>query len=617
MIRRLPSLALLLSLLLLPTLTAAQPRDPIPARALNEAVEKGDRARVLTLLKQGADINKIWINDTPLETAIFQQDLEMVKLLLDQGAKINADNLADAAHGAQGDKEKALTIVKLLIARGANPRTDPGDALTNAAIANNLEVVSLLLSKGSNPNARNESGESVLIRVVRYDTLDIIRTLLDAGADVKATDKSRATVLMLAARSDHRTDSTARVLLLKLLIQHGSDIKARDQNNQTALHYSVANIMTEAGGFIARTEVVRFLLDNGAEPNAREDRGQTALMNIAQTSRTPIELFQTLIEKGTDINLANNDGITALMFAAAEGRSDAVQLLLEKGASLNAKDNQGRTAIVHAVESGQSEITELLANKGADLSLTPFKTEAELKASLHKSMLVRAVSDGNAEKVKELLAAHVDPNSRTGPRHVPVLLIASGYSQNVEILKLLIESGADVDAADDQGNTGLMEGARENIGQVVTILLEHHANVNRINQDQKSALMQAAEGGHTKIAEQLFAGGAGLTGRDSAGRTALLLASMSDFAQDELVKLLLAKGAEVNAADDQGNTALMLAAHAGAFQVIESLIKGGAKVNATNKSGATALRLARDSKEPNSPSRLEIIKQLIKAGAKD
>src|SRR6266511_291517 len=125
----------------------AQP-DPIPERALVNAVEKDDRATVLALLNRGADINKVWINDTPLETAIFKQNVEMVTFLLDKGARIKPGDLADAAHGAQGDKARALTIVNLLIAKGADVRAESAKALREAVNADNLEVFRLLLSKG-------------------------------------------------------------------------------------------------------------------------------------------------------------------------------------------------------------------------------------------------------------------------------------------------------------------------------------------------------------------------------------------------------------------------------------------------------------------------------------
>src|SRR5712672_3261135 len=154
----------------------------------------------------------------------------MVALLLGKGAKINPEDLADAAHGAQGDKDKALEIVKLLIARGADVRANGADALGEAAVANNLAVVRLFLAKGANPNGLDRNGERVLIKAATYDSLDTIKAMIEAGADVNAVNRDQETVLMQAARTDYRSETIARVTLLKLLIDRGSDVKARDKD---------------------------------------------------------------------------------------------------------------------------------------------------------------------------------------------------------------------------------------------------------------------------------------------------------------------------------------------------------------------------------------------------
>ena len=78
--------------------------------ALLDAIEKGDRARITSLLAQGANVNAKGINDTALETALFHQEVE-IALLLSKGAKIQTEDLADAARGSQGDKEKATALV--------------------------------------------------------------------------------------------------------------------------------------------------------------------------------------------------------------------------------------------------------------------------------------------------------------------------------------------------------------------------------------------------------------------------------------------------------------------------------------------------------------------------
>src|ERR1051326_7624685 len=110
------------------------------------------------------------------------------------------------------------------------------------------------LCRGADPNAKDESGETVLMSVLRYDSLETIKALLEAGADVKAVDKDRQTVLMRAARSDYRSSTANRITLLKLLLARGANIHARDNAGQTALHWSVEQVMSESGGFTRSEE---------------------------------------------------------------------------------------------------------------------------------------------------------------------------------------------------------------------------------------------------------------------------------------------------------------------------------------------------------------------------
>src|SRR6266436_4824829 len=152
--------------------------DDVLDRALLKAVEQHDQQKVLELLKQGANINAKGINLTVLQTAIFEADVDIVKLLLENGAKINDRDLADASRGVQGDNLKSTAIVKLLIERGADTRTNGVNALIEAAESNNLDLVNLFLTKGVDPNGKSQEGKTVLFEVVKTDSLPTIEALL-------------------------------------------------------------------------------------------------------------------------------------------------------------------------------------------------------------------------------------------------------------------------------------------------------------------------------------------------------------------------------------------------------------------------------------------------------
>ena len=73
---------------------------------------------------------------------------------------------------------------------------------------------------------------------------------------------------------------------------------------------------------------------------------------------------QALLDAGADVNAKNNEGVTALMWAAGVGGTDAVQVLLDAGADVNAKHKSG-TALVWAQKKGHTEVVEILKKAGA------------------------------------------------------------------------------------------------------------------------------------------------------------------------------------------------------------------------------------------------------------
>src|SRR6266404_3729646 len=105
-----------------------------------------------------------------------------------------------------------------------------------------------------------------------------------------------------------------------------------------------------------RTEMAEFLLSKGADVDARDDDGYTALFYAAynfgseDANGATIPMAKLLLTRGANVNTAAHDGSTPLMWAAAKGEGDIAQVLALAGADINAADASGKTALLRGVE---------------------------------------------------------------------------------------------------------------------------------------------------------------------------------------------------------------------------------------------------------------------------
>lgn len=128
------------------------------------------------------------------------------------------------------------------------------------------------------------------------------------------------------------------------------DVNLKDTVGRTPLH-----IAAEKGNI----DVAMFLIENGANVNVADTNGNTPLVFIINKTGNP-KVTQRLLEKGASVNAQNRTGETALMYAAWHGYSAIVQLLLENRADVTLKNKQGNTALTLAESKGHPEIVEML-----------------------------------------------------------------------------------------------------------------------------------------------------------------------------------------------------------------------------------------------------------------
>ncbi len=194
-------------------------------------------------------------------------------------------------------------------------------------------------------------------------------------------------------------------------------------------------------------------------------------------------------------------------------------------------------------------------------------------------VLTQAVSDGDAAKVRELVRQGADVNAADKDGETPLM-----EADNFEVSDFLIKKGAKVNAVNPQcGCTALMYMSEYGKAGIAGLLLDHGAQVNAANKSGVTSLMHAADGGYEAVASVLLGRGAAVDAVDEDGMTPLMHAATSGHPR--VAELLLRGGAKVDLGDKDGDTALWYAAEEGDVDVARVLVGHGADVNAADKKG--------------------------------
>lgn len=295
--------------------------------ALCDARPKPDTLKIAQLLlDSGAQVNSQagFYNTTPLYGAAQNGSLELVKLLVSKGAKVNAVDKYFSRPLAKAVQADNLEIAKFLLEHGADKTINHSDDEFQTAIfkARSAKMAQLLIANGANVSESDKKGLSVLLHAVaNYLDFDLLKVLLQNGADINARDKSGTTALLWAAQHPYERDDKNCV---QFLLENGA--KANVANNQGETPLLVAE----------KLEELQVLLAHGADVNAQNEDGQTALIHIAQIYDPKGEKTKWLLEHGADVNIRDKKGKTALGYATANSAGwyskERVEILKQYGA---------------------------------------------------------------------------------------------------------------------------------------------------------------------------------------------------------------------------------------------------------------------------------------------
>ncbi len=345
-----------------------------------------DVGKIRELIQAGADPNAACSNEgtefTLLTYAAYYGNLELAKMLLENGADVNFEDADD------------VTPLFVAVQNGQD-----------------AEFIRFLIESGANVN-----DGKIIFNAIKHSSPKIMGMLIDAKMDVNTMTAAKSTPLMEAA-------AVGRLEMVELLLKHGADISVVSSEGTNAFHYAVVN---------SKHDVAQFLKARGAEivKKTQEELDGKLLM-------TAINLYDEAIVKlylglGANPNGALTGGTktTALMEAISKGKPGIAKMLIEAGADVNAKDILGQTALMIAVSKAPVEIVRMLLDAKADVNAKDLKG---------LTALMRVGYDENQYTfVKMLLDAGADVNECDNQGHTAL------YHRIIEsdAKKLLRDSGA-------------------------------------------------------------------------------------------------------------------------------------------------------------------------------
>ena len=456
--------------------------------------------------------------DLRLAEAAKKGDAAAVRRLIEQKADANIpgpDGTPPLYWAIQSDD---LPTAQLLIRAGADVKTPNRYGVTPIQIATingNAAMIRVLLDAGADPNTVDLANQSALMNAVRSGELEAVRVLLDHGAKVDWMEPTYGqTALMFAARE-------ASPAMVDLLLTRGASVSMRTRTG-AAPAFRPAN---PPGGGSHGVGIVRSGLPERG--NRQPIPGSmTPLLYAARDGK--VDAVKLLIAAGADVNEVEANGISVLLMAISNNRMDVARFLMEKGADVNHVDWYGRTPLWQAVEV-----------RNMDLDSSSYKNNVENRNEI-------------LELVRTLLERGANPNART--KEVPpwrrtmlplgslewvnfvgmTPFIYAARSADLPVMKLLLKHGADPNLVPEEGTTALMAAAgvnwvvkqtysesNDDFLKAVEFLYELGQDVNAVNSMGLRALHGAANRGSGDIVKFLVSKGAKLDVKDSEGRTPL------------------------------------------------------------------------------------------------
>lgn len=501
--------------------------------AAGYAAQKGMTSVVAALVQRGGCSSYVYSNPETLEAMIAHGYGEIARLMLEasrQGRNVSASprierqeklltaaetgDVAQIENGlAVGQTHPDILALALEIAR-VNGNIEAAQCLNVARLQAAAPVVELhAVAERFASAARALEGDDVverLVSAVQDGDAELVRSLLAQGADPAAVDASGVPVLQIAIERGH-------VAVFTLLLNAGEPVDITDSIGTTPLFEAAMRRQVEA---------MRLLLEHGAD--VTNERAIASLHYCASMNWTP-EL-ELLLQHHVDPNGRGQFGDTALLRAVERGSTEAVRVLLAHGADPNILDDQGQTPLSVAKLAGEPDVVRMLEAAGAREGTSPVRSPlfeavngdpARFRRMLESGadpdgrgisygsetplshiVVWTEVTDNGLENAKLLLEFGADVNQSPG---ILIALAPTRRDNALTLARLLIEHGADPNSSGNYvtGDTPLTQAAQSGNLEMVRLLLQSGADAEKRRDDGQSPLDIARSEGYLKVVKLL------------------------------------------------------------------------------------------------------------------
>jgi ankyrin repeat protein len=559
MMRSVIAVLSILILTLITTFTLGAGRSDVA-----DAAMRGDRAAIRTLIQQKADVNAAQIDGaTAVHWAVYKDDAEMLETLITAGALTDVKNREGITPLQMASLFGDARVVDRLIKAGADAkqRGPAGETMLMLAARNgNPEVIKVLLAAGVNVNARETiRGTSALMWAVEQHHPAAVKALLDGGADPAQksagaglprnymSGKVNTAQVEAAAARQMRASATGHTYEEQLKIEgvggrFGGQDRSQLQNGQQGQGQGFGQGLGQGQGFGGR--------GNRGQRGGQQQQPAAAPATAAAPANpdNPDDDSEVII---AGLVGTGGGGLTALVLASREGDLDSAKFLVEKGANVNQVTEYGWSPLLVATNNRHYRLGEYLIEHGADVNLankgswTPLYLATDNRNIEGGDFPVPKPDIDHLEYIKFLLEHGANPNARAKDNTLTRTIftmqwffengatpfVRAAQSSDLELLKLLVQHGADPMIKTEYADTALTAAA--GIGWVEGVTYEHSpkTNVDTVkylldlgldpngaNQDGRTPLMGAALKGRNEVVQLLVDHGAKLDQRDKGSR---------------------------------------------------------------------------------------------------